>query len=124
MAEQRPERPSRKPGRPGAGNGTFKFRNGLLGWLLFIGLAVMLVMLVQHTRDNATTISQNEFWSRYEAGKVSTVVVEDPEVTGKFRDMEEIPAGNKPAIQNFKVVFPTGYLSAQGMNRLLDKAPA
>src|SRR5437588_141970 len=47
MAEQRPDRPNRKPGRAGPGNGTLKFRNGLLGWLLFIGLAVMLVVLLQ-----------------------------------------------------------------------------
>src|SRR3954453_8786957 len=121
MEDQRPERPNRKPGRPGAGNGTFKFRNGLLGWLLFIGLAVMLVMLVQHTREGSTTISQNEFWQRFEAGKVARIVVEDPEITGKFQNMEEIPPGNKPAIQNFKVVFPAGYLSSEGMSRILDK---
>jgi hypothetical protein len=82
MAEQRPDRPSRKPGRPGAGNGTFKFRNGLLGWLLFIGLAVMLVMLVQHSKGSLTEIPQNEFFARLEKGEVEKLVIEDPEVTG------------------------------------------
>ena len=90
MAEQRPERPNRKPGRPGAGNGTFRFRNGLLGWLLFIGLAVMLVMLVQHSKTGVTTIPANEFFLKLNADKVASITVEEPEVTGKFNEPETI----------------------------------
>src|SRR4051794_28136882 len=102
MSEQRPERPSRKPGRPGPGNGgTFKFRNGLLGWLLFIGLAVMLVMLVRNSRGTATSIPVSEFFENLRADQVEKVVVEDPEVTGTLK--EGAKTSNPKPVTNYKV---------------------
>src|SRR4051812_16096484 len=118
MAEQRPERPNRKPGRPGAGNGAFRFRNGLLGWLLFIGLAVMLVMLVQHSKTGVTTIPANEFFLKLDAQKVSAITVEEPEVTGKFNEPETI-TGIPGKVSNFKVVFLSGWLPRSGFDQLL-----
>ena len=45
MAEQRPERPQRKGARPGGpANNGLRFGRGLFGWVLFIGLAIMLFM--------------------------------------------------------------------------------
>src|SRR4051812_48385791 len=118
MAEQRPERPNRKPGRPGAGNGAFRFRNGLLGWLLFIGLAVMLVMLVQHSKTGVTTIPANEFFLKLDAQKVSAITVEEPEITGKFNEPETI-TGIPGKVSNFKVVFLSGWLPQSGFDQLL-----
>src|SRR4051794_39322442 len=77
MAEpQRPDRPTRKPGRPGTGNGAFRFRNGLLGWLLFIGLAVMLVILVSKTKTTQTAISVDVFYKMLDQDKVHSITVE------------------------------------------------
>src|SRR3954454_20019302 len=115
MSDQRPERPSRKPGRPGPGNGgTFKFRNGLLGWLLFIGLAVMLVMLVQRSKGTATDISINEFFDNLRDNKVLTMIVEDPEVSGKLDDGAKVPSAQNKAVTNYKVTFPENWLRTGG----------
>src|SRR3954464_648204 len=106
MSEQRPERPSRKPGRPGPGNGgTFKFRNGLLGWLLFIGLAVMLVMLVQRSKGTATTIPVNEFLDNLRDNKVLTMVVEDPDISGKLDEGAKTPSAGTKTVTMYKVTF-------------------
>src|SRR3569623_1887723 len=95
MAEQRPERPNKKPGRPGAGNGAFRFRNGLAGWLLFIALAVMLVMLVQRSKPSSTDIPANEFFAKIEADKVESVTVEESEARGVFREPVTVPGVGK-----------------------------
>src|SRR4051794_19971034 len=121
MAEQRPERPNRKPGRPGAGNGAFRFRNGLLGWLLFIGLAVMLVMLVQNSKKGVTTIPANEFFRTLNADRVASITVEEPEVTGKFVDPGEAIPGIPGKVTNFKVVFLSGWLPQNGFDQILRK---
>src|SRR6187397_2075372 len=68
MAEQRPDRPQRKGTRPGGpGNGAIRFR-GLFGWVLFIGLAVMLFMLLSKQGSTFKTIPFNEFMNILEPG--------------------------------------------------------
>src|SRR4051794_27072383 len=121
MSEQRPDRPSRRPGRPGPGNGgTFKFRNGLLGWLLFIGLAVMLVMLVQRSKGTATTIPINEFLDNLRDNKVERMVVEDPEITGTLNEGAKTPSAGTKTVTNFKVIFPETWLRSGGFKEILD----
>src|SRR5688572_27631771 len=69
MAEQRPDRPQRKGGRPGApGNGGLRFGRGLFGWVLFIGLAVMLFMLLSRQGGTFKTIPFSEFMNIIEPG--------------------------------------------------------
>src|SRR4051812_14272586 len=93
MSEQRPDRPARKPGRPGPGNGSFRFRNGLLGWLLFIGLAVMLVILVRNKQNpTATEIPSSEFFKLLRDDKIETARVEDPDVSGKLSSEMLLPS--------------------------------
>src|SRR5213594_1734354 len=69
MAEQRPDRPQRKGGRPGGpGNGGLRFGRGLLGWVLFIALAVMLFMLLSKQGGGYKTIPLSEFMNILEPG--------------------------------------------------------
>src|SRR6188472_3760857 len=65
MAEQRPERPpQRKGARPIANNGGMKFGRGLVGWVLFVALAIMLFMLLRNQGRNYVTIPFSEFTAR------------------------------------------------------------
>src|SRR5687767_16030740 len=70
MAEQRPDRPQRKGGgRPGGpGNGGLRFGRGLFGWVLFIGLAIMLFMLLNKQGGTFKTIPLSEFMNILEPG--------------------------------------------------------
>ena len=101
MAEQRPDRPSRKPGRNGAGNGTLRFRNGLFGWLVFIGLAVMLVILVQQLQEaghrdpwsnsrTSSTIKDPQTGKETNKGLIEAMKIENDEVSGKFHEPQTI----------------------------------
>ncbi len=132
MAEQRPDRPSRKPIRNGAGNGTLRFRNGLLGWIVFIGLAVMLVILVQNSKKQVTEIAWSSFKNELfttdpqtnrdrSLGLIDQMKIENDEtVSGKFHEPQTID-GVK--VQYFKTQFPQGFFSnSSGSLWLLDRA--
>ncbi len=82
--QQRPDRPTRKPGRPGAGSNGFRFGRGLFGWVLFIGLAIMLFMLLKNKNNSAQQIPFSEFVKKLQADKIESLTVEQEEVTGKF----------------------------------------
>ena len=63
MAEQRPDRPQRKGGRPGGpANNGLRFGRGLMGWVLFIGLAIMLFMLLNQGPRGAKSLAWSEFY--------------------------------------------------------------
>src|SRR5688572_5065564 len=90
MSEQRPERPNRKaprPGTPGAnGGGGLKFGRGVFGWLLFIGLAVMLFMLLNQQGQNYKEVTLNVLLDQLDRGKVEELTIDGTEVTGKFTE--------------------------------------
>src|SRR5690242_15787779 len=104
MAEQRPDRPQRKGGRPGGpGNGGLKVGRGLFGWLLFIGLCVMLFMLLSKPGGSYKTIPFSEFMNVIEPG-----------------------AGNNPAVAIASATSgnPAGAPGAPGASQSQGSAPA
>ena len=84
MSEQRPERPNRKGGRPGAPNAGLKYGRGLFTWLLFIALAVLVLMLVRNQAPHQREVPLSEFWKQLEGANVANVLIDTDEVTGKF----------------------------------------
>ena len=107
MAEQRPERPNRKPARPGQTPGGLRFGRGLFGWVLFIALAVMLIYLVTNKNRNSAQISMNEFRDQLTEGKISKVIVDGDDITGTFAVAQAVP--NQPnGVTNFHTSVPSG----------------
>ena len=123
MADQRPDRPNRKPGRPGPGNGSFRFRSGLVGWLLFIALAVLLVMLVQNRNPTRADIPTSEFVARFDEDKVADIRVEGDEVFGTFREKIKVTVvggGTKETLE-FHTQYVNGTMAQGGFVELLNK---
>ena len=108
MSEQRPERPNRKAPRPGApgANGGLKFGRGVFGWLLFIGLAVMLFMLLSQNNQNYRDVKLSDFQNQLERGKVQDMVIDGPEVTGTFT--EDFQGGSGAPFKKFKTTVSSG----------------
>lgn len=100
MSEQQPERPSKKSNRPGQPGG-MRFGRGLFGWVLFIGLAIMVVMLLKnYNNKQSTEISLSEFIGDIQQNKVASVVIEGSEATGQLKDAQ---AGQTGEFKNFHV---------------------
>src|SRR6478735_1478148 len=106
MSEQRQDRPNRKNGRPqpgggGAGNnGGMRFGRGLFGWVLFIGLAVMLFIVLQSKNKSAQDISMSELEQQANAGNVAEFVVDGETVKGTL--VKAIQVGNNPNVKNYR----------------------
>jgi cell division protease FtsH len=121
MADQRPERPApgRKNGRPNpAGNG-MKFGRGLLGWVLFIALAVMLFVLLNQGNRNQPQIAYSEFESRLKQDKVVEIDIQNDKVVGEFINPETID-GNATQVKKFFIELPAGSVTSGIYARILD----
>ncbi len=106
MSEQRPEKPTRKNGRGPAANGGMRFGRGVFGWVLFVGLAVMLFMLVNKQSRGYTPVNLDVFWTNLENGKVKELTIEGDQIKGQFST--KVPAANGPDIEYFKTDLTTG----------------
>jgi len=113
MSEQRPDRPQRKNGRPAPPNGGMRFGRGLLGWVLFIGLAIMLFILVKGSNTTQTLIPLSEFETALNEDKVASLTIDGDEVRGEFSDERSI-ADFPDKIKTFRTQYPTGTLSGGG----------
>jgi cell division protease FtsH len=105
MAEQRPDRPARRNNRPGGGNGGngggngserpggpggnggIWFGKGVLGWVIFIALALLIVYMVTNTRTSRTRIGESEMFSHLD--KVLSLEIGADEINGQFS--QELP---------------------------------
>ena len=91
MAEKQPERTPRKtPNRPNSNpNGTpnnpngMKMGRGLVGWVAFIGMAVLLVVVLMKKHSN-NTISISELMTQLENGNIKELVLDGDSVSGEF----------------------------------------
>jgi cell division protease FtsH len=132
MAEQRPDRTPRKSGRSnsggGGGNGgpgsngggegkgsggsggnsggRIPFGRGLFGWVLFIGLAVMLFIILTSKTRGSTNIKISELRQQLENGNVESATVDGDTIRGTFRSGVTISGPTK--ITNFRCETPAG----------------
>src|SRR3954468_8072939 len=100
----RPERPTRKNGRPPAPGR--RFGRGGFGWVLFILLAIMLFVLVQGKNRQSHTIPIGDFYTALNADQVQGVTVEGDELVGDFKAEQNIPTVGK--VKSFRTNVPTG----------------
>jgi cell division protease FtsH len=112
MAEQRPDRPLRKPARPGNPNGGgMRFGRGLFGWILFIGLAIMLIALFQMKGKQYVPIAFSEFEKTCVADRVQTITIDGDDLKGQFRSDKEVVSGVQTPVQFFYTAMPAGMAS-------------
>src|SRR5436190_15144405 len=103
MAEERPDRPARKNGRPTTPPG-MKFGRGIFGWALFIGLAVMLFVLLKTSQGSRAEVPWSDFQAQLLASNVKELQVDADEITGEFNNA---PAASQGALK-FRTVLPSG----------------
>lgn len=118
MSEQKPDRPQRKPNRPGTPAG-LKFR-GLFGWLLFIALGIMFVILLNKSEKRHAIVPLNQFISAFESGKVKTLEIELDTVRGQFTTPQPVQADGSTLVKN-EEYFQTALLpGVSGTGQFFD----
>jgi cell division protease FtsH len=117
MSEQKP--PPSKQRRTGMTKGGLPFGRGLMGWVLFVALAIMLIILLNKNRGNYVQISLDEFLTRLEHDKVATLTIETDDLSGQFRGDEVIP--NKGKVLYFRTPIPSGPAGWQNFTEYLYK---
>ncbi|MCC7350320.1 MAG: ATP-dependent zinc metalloprotease FtsH [Phycisphaerales bacterium] len=121
MAEQRPDRPTRKGPNTRGPNGGMRMGRGLFGWILFVGLAIMLFVLLNSKNRQVTEIPFSDFMTRLEADQVKSFTISGSEANGEFRT--EMPVeGQSQKVKAFRVKLSTdGPVSEQMVIQLNAK---
>src|SRR5690348_6722400 len=111
MAEQRPERPAPKRGRPGAPNRGMPFR-GLFGWVVFVTASLLIFYVVKQNRNEYRPIPLDQFMAKLADGKVANLVVQNDEIVGQFTDPQQVkfppPAKTVDKVAKFRTELPGG----------------
>jgi ATP-dependent Zn protease len=94
---------------------------GWIGWVLFVGLAVVLFFTLQRQSPRSTAISLSEFVDQLSARNVAIVVVDGDTLRGDFA--RPASTGGAPKIIAFRTELPTGSGTSWAfMQWLLDNA--
>lgn len=109
MAEQRPDRPPRKPVRPGPpATSGMRFSRGVFGWVLCIGLVIMLLSLLRLNNKTYTPVSLSEFQVKLFDDKVQSVTVDGDDLSGQFMQPQAVVGVTTGPVTNFRTSVPTG----------------
>src|SRR5438093_12474091 len=103
MPEQRPDRqPPRRNGRPPVPPG-MKFGRGIFGWALFIGLAVMLVVLLKTSAGGRADVAWSDFNEQLLSNNIKEMQLDADAIDGEF-----LSAPAATGAVKFHTVLPTG----------------
>ncbi|MEE9294424.1 MAG: ATP-dependent zinc metalloprotease FtsH, partial [Phycisphaerae bacterium] len=84
MSDEQKKKPQDPVGkRPGDPN--VKMSRGMMSWLLFVVLAIMLVVVLNHGMDRAKEISFSEFHTYVESGEIQSIIIRDRSIRGEFK---------------------------------------
>lgn len=77
----------------------------LLGWLIFVGVVVMLFALLRQSNPQQQTISLSDFHAQLTSGNVAKVRIDEDRIEGTFKTPARV--GTAP-ILNFRTYIPRG----------------
>jgi cell division protease FtsH len=111
MSEPKPpERPFRRNGRNSPNGGGMRVGRGLFGWVLFISLAIMLVMLLRTATPQSQRILISDFEHLLSNNHVEKWTIDGNEVDGIVKENIQLP-GAAANTRYFNVEYPEGTFS-------------
>jgi cell division protease FtsH len=87
-----------------------KFGRGLFGWVLFIGLAVMLFIVLQSNRKSSQDVSMTELETQARNKNIAELVIDGEIVRGKFQKGIQVNTANN--VINFRCEIPAAQVSS------------
>lgn len=115
--QQEPTQDPKKPVPPNA-----KFSRNIVSWLILLGVAMVLVGLLNDSMAAPTEISISTFWDLVENKQISKIIIhEDGSIDGLKTDSA---VGAAPdALPSFKVVFPRQAIDSEFLVKLNEALP-
>ena len=100
-----------------------RFGRGVLGWVVFIGLALLIVYMLQMNKQSYTKIGESELFSHM--ADVQSIEIDTDEVNGAFMKPITVPDvhGNTATVANFNVQLQPGESSDWAFHEKLLNAP-
>ena len=95
-----------QPREPRNGGGPpkppMRMSRGAFSWIIIIGLALMLMFMLNQSMGGANTISITDFWTYLQNGQIKSVTIKDDRIEGEFTH----PPKNAPAtVKSFLLVI-------------------
>jgi cell division protease FtsH len=102
---------SHRPGPP------MRMSRGLLGWVMFIAIAVLLVAVLMQNMTQRTELTMDQFWKQLADNNVDEVTVEESngKVLGKLKQVQR-----KDQSPEFEVQWPMSAFDEDFYNRLRE----
>jgi ATP-dependent Zn protease len=118
---QFPTQPLNYMGSPPAQPPPARRRGSLFGWVLFIGLAIMLFMLLSKNEKASRSIPLSEFAERLEDKQIVWISLDEGEIRGQFARPQTMADGT--AVRDFRTQLPSGMgADWEFVKWLLDKS--
>jgi len=114
-------RPPERPGPPKPGGPGPRMSRGIVSWLLFIGMALVLLVMLRETTGSVDQISIDDFWSHVENGNVEEITLHDDRITGKLRKLDQ--GADPDASLSFELPYPPAAIQDSFIQRVRTKAP-
>ena len=111
--------PSPKPDRPTGPS--VKMSRNLVSWLVLLGLAILLVALLQSSLDPSKEISMSDFWKHVANKEIkSLAITEDGVIEGELNLSDGAPIGTP---SRFTVIYPREAIDSAFIKALNDALP-
>jgi len=91
---------------PNGGNG-MKFGRGLFGWVFFIAMAILLVMLLYTKNHTSTPIQLTELYHEFDRHNVDSVIIEGDTIRGSFKASTQV-SKSSTLVKDFTCEVPPG----------------
>ena len=99
---QPPSDPSGKPQPP-----RMRMSRGVMSWIGFVLIALMIVMVVTQSYAPPKSISINQFWNEAKAGSYQKIVIGDDDITGEYTGGAQGQPTGQGAKNKFRVEYNT-----------------
>ncbi|HEX8323292.1 MAG TPA: ATP-dependent zinc metalloprotease FtsH [Tepidisphaeraceae bacterium] len=105
----------RRPRTPN--NGGMRFGRGVFGWVLFIGVAILLFLYLNNQGKQLVDIKFGKFYEHLDNNNIKDVKIVGDEVIGTLRKAEPSAGEGQPGYDRFRTSFPVMTTSDPGWQR-------
>ncbi|MCG8408679.1 MAG: ATP-dependent zinc metalloprotease FtsH [Phycisphaerales bacterium] len=117
--QQPPDNRQGKPPPP-----RMKMSRGVMSWIGFILIALMIVMVVSQNFAPTKDISIDQFWREADSGDYSEIVLSDDNITGTYNDQAQGQPSRQAGKRKFKVQYNTTFCLDDLRKELIQRCPS